>query len=123
MKKSTYILVVLGTASGVLMALGICMALVPEWDALWPGVILGCAGLLLAAVTVAVWRRQTGRGPVRVSGRAALTAAVGIAGALVLGTGMCLCMVWDRMALGIAVGLAGIAVPVLLIPLVRGLRD
>lgn len=42
---------------------------------------------------------------------------------VVLGTGMCLRMVWDRMALGIAVGLAGTAVPVLLIPLVRGLRD
>lgn len=122
MKKSTYILVVLGTVSGILMALGICMALVPEWGALGPGVVLGCAGLFLGAVTTAVWRKQTHRGPIRVSGKTALTAAVGIAGALALGVGMCLCMVWDRMALGIVVGLIGIAVPVCLIPLVRGLR-
>lgn len=123
MKRSTYILVVLGTASGVLMTLGICMALVPEWDALGPGVILGCAGLCLAAVTAAVRRKLTHREPVRISGRAVLTAAAGAAGALVLGTGMCLCMVWDRMALGIAVGLGGIAILVCLVPLARGLRD
>ena len=48
---------------------------------------------------------------------------VGIAGALALGVGMCFCMVWDKMAVGILVGLAGIVILLCLIPLTRGIRD
>lgn len=39
-----------------------------------------------------------------------ISLAVGIIGALILGTGMCCCMVWtDLFALGIIVGIVGIA--------------
>lgn len=123
MKKSSFVAMLLGTVSGMLFALGVCMALIPAWDALRPGAVLGAAGLALGAVTVIVWRRMTHRRPVRVSGRGIAAAAVGILGALAFGIGMCLCLAWDRMAAGIAVGLAGIVVLLLLIPLVRGLRD
>ena len=37
MKKSSLTAMVLGTVSGVLFALGICMALIPEWEAFVPG--------------------------------------------------------------------------------------
>ena len=46
----------LGTVSGVLFALGMCMALIPEWDSFRPGVVFGAAGVLLGVVTVLVWR-------------------------------------------------------------------
>lgn len=32
MKKSNYVAMILGTVSGVLFALGMCMALIPEWN-------------------------------------------------------------------------------------------
>ena len=122
MKKSSFAALVLGTVSGVLFALGMCMALIPEWNAFRPGVICGAAGMLLAAVTVFVWRRMEHREPLRLSGRTLLIAATAAVGALALGTGMSFCMVWGRMLPGIGIGLAGIAVLLGLIPLIRGIR-
>lgn len=56
MKKSSFVAMVLGTVSVVLFALGMCMALIPEWNAFKPGVIFGCVGLLLGLITLIVWR-------------------------------------------------------------------
>ena len=52
-----------------------------------------------------------------------LTIAVGIAGALALGVGMCFSMVWDRMVAGIVIGLIGIVVLLCLVPLTKGLKE
>lgn len=123
MKKSSLIALILGTVSGVLFALGMCMAMIPEWNAFRPGVVCGCAGLLLGLITVAVWRKMEHKEPIRLSGKVVLTAGVAAAGALALGVGMCLCMVWGKMIVGIAVGLVGIVVLLCLIPLTKGVRD
>lgn len=122
MKKSSFVAMILGTVSGVLFALGMCMAMLPEWNAFKPGVIFGCVGLLLGAVTVAVWRKMEGKQPIHLSGKAILTAVVGIIGALALGVGMCFCMVWGKMVLGIVIGLVGIVVLLCLIPLTKGIQ-
>ena len=123
MKKSNFVALLLGTVSGVLFALGMCMALIPEWNSFRPGVVLGGAGILLGIVNVAVWRRMEHKQPIRISGKSIFSAAVGMIGALTLGVGMCFCMVWDKMAFGIAVGLAGIVVLLSLIPLTKGIKD
>lgn len=122
MKKSSFTAMVLGTVSGVLFALGMCMALIPEWNAFQTGIIFGCVGLLLGLVTLFVWRRMEHKEPVHISGKALLTALVGIVGALALGVGMCFSMVWGRMAMGVAVGLAGIVILLCLIPLTKGVK-
>lgn len=119
MKKSSFVAMVLGTVSGVLFALGMCMALLPEWNAFRPGIIFGCAGLLLGIITVAIWLKMEGKQPVHLSGKAILTTIVGIIGALALGIGMCFCMIWDQMILGIVIGLVGIIVLLCLIPLTK----
>lgn len=121
MKKSSFAALLLGTVSGVLFALGMCMALIPEWDAFQPGVLFGCLGLLLGLATVVIWRKMEHKAPIRLSGRAILAGAVGIAGALALGVGMCFCMVWDKLVVGVIIGLAGIVVLLCLIPLIKGL--
>ena len=41
MKKSSFTALLLGTLSGVLFAIGMCMALIAEWNAFTPGVVLG----------------------------------------------------------------------------------
>ena len=41
MKKSSFAAMISGTVSGVLFALGMCMALIPEWGAFKPGLALG----------------------------------------------------------------------------------
>ena len=48
--------------------------------------------------------------------------ALGIVGALLLGVGMCLTMVWSNMILGIVIGIVGIVVLLCLIPLTKGLK-
>ena len=41
MKKSSFVAMLMGTISGVLFALGMCMALIPEWEAFQPGIVFG----------------------------------------------------------------------------------
>ena len=89
MKKSTFVAMLLGTVSGVLFALGMCMALIPDWYSFGPGVALGCAGIALGLVAVAVWRHMEHKQPIQISRKAVASVAVGIVGALILGVGMC----------------------------------
>ncbi len=113
----------LGTVSGVLFALGMCMTLIPEWDAFRPGIIFGCVGLILGLITLIVWRKMEHKEPVRCSAKTVLTIIVGVVGALALGVGMCFTMVWGNMVVGIAIGLVGIVVLLSLIPLTKGIRE
>lgn len=123
MKKSSFTALVLGTVSGVLFALGMCMAMIPEWGAFQPGIISGCVGLVLGLVTLLVWRRMERKELIRVSGKTVLTVFVGVVGALALGIGMCFTMVWGRLVTGIVVGIAGIVILLSLIPLTKGIRE
>ena len=123
MKKSSFVAILLGTISGVLFALGMCMALIPEWDAFQPGIIFGCIGLVLGLITIVIWRKMEHKQPIQISGKTILTIIVGVIGALALGVGMCFCMIWDKMVIGIIIGLIGIVVLLSLIPLVKGIKD
>ena len=123
MKKSSFVTMLLGTVSGMLFALGMCMALIPEWDAFKPGIVFGCVGLVLALITLLVWRKMEHKEPIRVSGKAILTIIVGIIGALALGRGICFCLVWEKMISGIVIGIIGIVILLCLIPLIRGIKE
>ena len=123
MKKSSFVTMLLGTVSGMLFALGMCMALIPEWDAFKPGIVFGCVGLVLALITLLVWRKMEHKEPIRVSGKAILTIIVGIIGALALGVGICFCLVWEKMISGIVIGIIGIVILLCLIPLIRGIKE
>ena len=57
MKKSSFTALLLGTLSGVLFAIGMCMALIAEWNAFTPGVVLGCTGVVLGIATMLIWRK------------------------------------------------------------------
>lgn len=122
MKKSSFVAMVLGTISCVFFALGMCMAMIEEWNAFRPGVIVGCVGLVFALITVFVWRKMENKAPIQITGKAVLTVVVGIIGALALGVGMCLSMVWGQMIPGIVIGLIGILVLMCLIPLCKGIK-
>ncbi len=123
MKKSSFITLILGVVSGMLFALGMCMALLPEWNAFKPGIIFGGLGIVFGLITLLVWRKMTGKQPLHLSGKAVATAVIAIVGALALGVGMCFCMVWQQMVLGIVIGIIGIVILLCLIPFVKGLKD
>ena len=122
MKKSSFITMILGTISCIFFALGMCMAMIEEWNAFKPGVVIGCIGLVFALITVFVWRKMEHKTPVKITAKAVLTAMAGIVGALALGVGMCFCMVWNHMIPGIIIGLVGIIILMCLIPLCKGLK-
>ena len=123
MKKSSFAAMVLGTVSMVLFALGMCMALIPEWGTFKPGIVFGCVGLALGLITLIVWRKMEHKAPVRISGKLVLTVVIGVVGALALGVGMCFIMVWGEMVMGIAIGLVGIVILLCLIPVTKGIKD
>lgn len=122
MKKSNFVAMILGTISVLFFALGMCMAMLSEWNAFRPGILLGCVGMVFALITVFVWRRMEKKAPVRITGKSVLTAVMGLAGALALGAGMCLTMVWNSLLIGIVVGLVGILLLLCLIPVSKGLK-
>ena len=121
MTKSNFIALVLGPISCVLFALGMCMALIPEWDAFKPGIVLGCVGLFIGLIAIITWRKMEHKVAVQLSGKWAFIVLIGVMGALALGVGMCFSMVWDKMVVGIVIGLIGIVTLLSMVPLVKGL--
>ena len=122
MKKSTFTAMILGTIGGILFALGMCMTLIPEWNAFRPGVIMGVIGAVVLLIMVLVWRKMENKEPIRPSGKTIGATLIGIVGALLLGVGMCLTMVWSHMIAGIVIGIVGIVVLLCLIPFIKGLK-
>ncbi|MEE1313775.1 MAG: hypothetical protein UHS41_08665 [Lachnospiraceae bacterium] len=122
MKKSTFIAMILGTIGGILFALGMCMTLIPEWNALRPGVIMGAIGILVLAIMIIVWRKMEHKAPIQLSGKTISATLIAIIGCLLFGVGMCLTMVWSRMIIGIIIGMMGMIVLLCLIPFIKGLK-
>lgn len=122
MKKSLFVAMILGTIGGILFALGMCMALIPEWNAFRPGVVIGAIGVVVLLIMVLVWRKMENKAPIKLSGKTIGAILIGIMGSLLLGVGMCLTMVWSHMIIGIVIGIVGIVVLLCLIPFVKGLQ-
>ena len=121
MKKSAFVNLIIGVVGGLLFALGMCMCLLPEWNAFSIGVVCTAIGaVILLAQSVVAWIRS-GR-TIRINWKTAGKVLFGIFGALVLGVGMCLIMVWNLMLPGIAVGIVGILLLLCLIPMCLGLK-
>ncbi|MGN1014750.1 MAG: hypothetical protein ACI4PM_05280 [Butyricicoccus sp.] len=123
MKKSNFVALILGTIGVVFFALGMCMCMIPEWDMFNKGIVAGVVGLVILLITVLVWRKMEGKAPIRVSAKTIGTVIVAVLGALLLGVGMCLTMVFNHLMLGIIIGLIGIVVLLMLIPLAKGIHD
>lgn len=122
MKKSNFIALILGTIGVIFFALGMCMATIAEWGMFRQGIVCGVIGLAVLLADLFIWRRMEGKEPIHLSGKTVGTIALAVAGALLLGVGMCLSMVFGKMILGIVIGLAGIAALLCLIPLTKGLK-
>ena len=122
MKKKDFVRLILSTVGGILFALGMCMALLPEWNAFTPGVVVGAVGAVILLVMVMVRRKMSGKPAIVFNGRAIAITLLGVAGAIILGVGMCMTMIWDMMVAGIVVGVVGIVALLCLIPAIKGLK-
>lgn len=122
MKKKDFVTLILSTVGGILFALGMCMGLLPEWGALKQGIVIGVVGAVILLAMVLIRRKMDGKPAIVFSGKAIGTALLGVAGAIVLGVGMCMTMIWNMMIPGIIVGIVGIVLLLCLIPVTKGLK-
>ncbi len=119
MKKQTFVNLLLGTVGGLLFSVGMCMCLLPQWNAFQPGVIVTALGAaLLLVLGLAAWVCSGKK--LRFNGKLIGKVAYGIAAALVFGVGMCMVLVWQIMLPGIALGVVGIVLLLCLIPMCVG---
>ena len=122
MKKSNFVALVLGTVSGVLFALGMCMSLLPEWNAFKEGVVFGIVGIVLAIITALIWCKMEKKTLPKMSLKNVLRTVYTVIACLTLGVGMCLCLVWNHLVWGVLVGLLGIVMLIFLIPMIKGIK-
>lgn len=69
MKKSTFTAMILGAIGGILFALGMCMTLIPEWNAFRPGVIMGVIGAIVLLIMALVWRKMENKNQLSYQGK------------------------------------------------------
>ena len=122
MKKSSFVALIMGTVSGVLFALGMCMSLLPEWNAFKKGILFSTIGMILGIITLLVWCKMENKKLPKMSGKNILRTIYAILAVLVLGVGMCMCLVWEQLVWGTLIGLLGIIMLIALIPMIKGIK-
>ena len=122
MKKKDFVTLIMSAVGGILFALGMCMALLPEWEAMTQGIVIGVIGAVVLLAMVLVRRKMDGKPAIVFNGRAIGTTLLGVLGAVVFGVGMCMVMVWEMMIPGVVTGVVGIILLLCLIPVIKGLK-
>ncbi len=122
MKKSSFVALIMGTVSGVLFALGMCMALLPEWNLFEEGIIFGVIGIILGIITLLIWCKMENKQLPKMNCKNTFRIIYAIIAILVLGIGMCMCLVWQHIMWGTLIGLLGIIMLIALVPIIKGIK-
>lgn len=123
MKKETLLEIILGTIGGLIFAIGMCMGLIPEWDMLNAGIVVGVIGFIILLCIIPIYRKSHPRTKVNKQTDWGIVATwvIGVVGALVMGYGMSRVMVEEAtkqdMIIGIITGIVGLIVCVLNYPI------
>ena len=124
MEKKNFITLLMGVVGGLLFALGMCMCLLPEWGMFNAGVGFGITGAIVLLATWTVYRKMAGKKPIKLNAKLVGKVAYGLFASLVFGVGMSMTMVFEGMMLpGIIVGIVGIVLLLLLIPMCFGWKE
>jgi len=121
MKKKDFVRLVLGVVGGLLFSVGLCMCLLPQWDLFREGVAVTAVGgiILMVLATLLLKGRRSEK---KINWKLVGKALYGTLSILVLGVGMCFVLVWEQLLLGIGVGILGIVMLLMLIPMCMGLK-
>lgn len=123
MKRENFVSMMLGSIGIILFGIGMCMCLLPKWNAFQQGIIVGSIGAFVLLAMIFVRRKMQHKPAITLSAKGVAAVAVGMLGVLMLGVGMCMAMVWTHLMIpGIVVGCVGILVLLSLIPLCKGLQ-
>ena len=124
MEKKNFITLLMGVVGGLLFALGMCMCLLPEWDMFNAGVGFGITGAIVLLATWIVYRKMAGKKPINLNAKLVGKVVYGLFASSVFGVGMSMTMVFDDMMLpGIVIGIIGIVLLLLLIPMCFGWKE
>ena len=58
MKKKNFVSMIMSTIGGILFAIGMCMCLLPQWNAFTQGVVIGIVGAVVLLAMLIVRRRH-----------------------------------------------------------------
>lgn len=121
MTKRNFITLILSTLGVLIFSLGMCMCLISEWNAFDAGVKMTIVGVVILLIMV-IFRVRTSTKKFQLpSFKSIIIFLLGLIGALTLGVGMCMTMVWDGMMIqGIIIGIFGIVLLLCLIPVCKG---
>ena len=124
MEKKNFITLLMGVVGGLLFALGMCMCLLPEWGMFNAGVGFGITGAIVLLATWIVYRKMAGKKPINLNAKLVGKVVYGLFASLVFGVGMSMTMVFEgMMLLGIIIGIIGIVLLLLLIPMCFGWKE
>ena len=122
MKKSHFISLIFCIFTGLAFSVGMCMCLLPEWNAFLPGVILTAIGGLALITYGIVYYIRTAKKRASINWKLVGKIAYGVISALVLGLGMAMIMEWNLIIWGIVVGVAGLLMILFIIPMFLGFK-
>ena len=124
MEKKTFVTLIMSVIGCMLFALGMCMCLLPEWGTFNEGIVVGVIGAVELLITWIVYRKMSGKKPVKLNAKLIGKVLYGIVAAVVFGTGLSMTMVFEGMMIwGILVGIVGIVLLLCLIPMCVGFKD
>lgn len=122
MKKETLIEIILGTIGGLVFAIGMCLCLVPEWNQMATGIVVGVIGFLILLSIIPVYRTHHPKvksNPINF--RIVITWIIGVVGALVMGFGMSKVMIEGASSndfiIGLISGIIGLIICILNYPI------
>ena len=122
MKRNEFTTLVLGTLSALLLASGICMFLIEEWGLRTEGIVFASVGLVLGIAALIFIAANNTREKKSFPKRTFGIVLLSVSGALMLGGGMSLVMVYSCILWGIVLGIAGIFLLMMLIPVINGIE-
>lgn len=123
MKKETLLEIILGTIGGLIFAIGMCMGLIPEWDMLNIGIIVGVIGFIILLCIIPIYRKSHPKTKAKKQTDWGIVATwiIGVIGALVMGYGTSRVMVGEAtkqdMIIGLITGIVGLVICVLNYPI------
>ena len=130
MKKETLLEIILGTIGGLIFAIGMCMGLIPEWDMLSTGIVVGIIGFIILLSIIPVHRKshpRKERERKETDWGLVLTWIIGIVGSLIMGFGMSKVMVGSPekmdIIIGMITGVVGLLICVLNYPIYSYLKS
>lgn len=122
MKKNQFFILVVTVIASLIFSLGMCMCLLPEWNAFKLGTIFtAVGGVILICLGLFFWiKNKKNRKPInwKLVGKI----AYGVVSVLIFGLGMSMIMVLDLIIWGIVVGVVGLVLSLFLIPMFLGFK-